>query len=251
MNRVILFFFAAMMVGLLVALVVYLIYSRLKSGASEREIEEIDAMDGLDFEEYAARLLRENGFTLVELTKKTGDFGADIIVEKDGEKIAVQCKRQSTSVGVKAVQEVKASERVYSCARSAVLTNAGFTAQAVKLADENGVWLWGREVLAGFVENAGKGAALSLESHATLVLVPICDPGAGRAPVGVRIGRAKPFVLDGREVSLRLSPGPVAIKVNIGRKKAFVKVEAEAGRRQCLGVGLLRGKAVICEFTKE
>ena len=44
----------------------------------------MDELEGHDFEYYCADLLREHGFLDVEVTKGSGDFGADILAEKDG-----------------------------------------------------------------------------------------------------------------------------------------------------------------------
>ena len=44
---------------------------------------DFDKTDGEAFEYFCADLLRANGFTNVELTKKTGDLGVDILAEKE------------------------------------------------------------------------------------------------------------------------------------------------------------------------
>jgi restriction system protein len=56
-------------------------------------------MEGKEFENYVAERLRQVGWT-VEATSATGDFGVDLIAEKDGRRVAVQCKRLSHAVGV-------------------------------------------------------------------------------------------------------------------------------------------------------
>jgi len=42
----------------------------------------VDNMDGLSFECFVATLLEHEGFTRVEITKGSGDFGVDIIATK-------------------------------------------------------------------------------------------------------------------------------------------------------------------------
>ena len=66
---------------------------------------ERDHMDGFDFEYYCADLLVADGFIDVQVTRSSGDYGVDILAEKDGVTYAIQCKRYSGLVGVKAVQE--------------------------------------------------------------------------------------------------------------------------------------------------
>ncbi len=40
-----------------------------------------------------------------ELTPETGDYGADLVLSKDGRKIVVQAKRWKNVVGIEAVQQ--------------------------------------------------------------------------------------------------------------------------------------------------
>ena len=41
-------------------------------------------MEGHEFEYFCADLLKRNGFTEVEVTKGSGDYGADILAQKEG-----------------------------------------------------------------------------------------------------------------------------------------------------------------------
>ena len=107
----------------------------------------LDEMEGVEFEQYCAELLRNRGFIDVKLTKASGDFGVDILAEKDGVTYAIQCKRYADPVGVKAVQEAFAGREYYDRMVGAVLTNQYFTPAARKLADKIGVVLWDRDML--------------------------------------------------------------------------------------------------------
>ena len=60
----------------------------------------LDEMEGVEFEQYCAELLRNRGFIDVKLTQASGDFGVDILAEKDGVTYAIQCKRYADPVGV-------------------------------------------------------------------------------------------------------------------------------------------------------
>ena len=75
------------------------------------------------------------------MTKATGDQGADVIAEKDGTHLVLQCKFYSTPVGNKAVQEAFAAQHHYRATVSAVVTNATFTPSAIALAATTGVLL--------------------------------------------------------------------------------------------------------------
>ena len=90
-------------------------------------LAEIDVMKGRDFEIFIGNLLCNNGFTNIRITPLSGDFGADVIAEKDYIKYAIQCKRYSNPVGITAVQEVIASKSLHDCHVACVLTNSTFT----------------------------------------------------------------------------------------------------------------------------
>lgn len=62
-------------------------------------------LDGWEFEEEAARVLRLNGYK-TEVTKKTSDGGVDLILYKEGKKYIVQCKHYTSSVGVSVAREL-------------------------------------------------------------------------------------------------------------------------------------------------
>ena len=76
---------------------------------------DLDAMDGWEFEEYAAQLLRWSGFHHVEVTRGSGDQGVDILAMRDERSYAVQCKHYAGKVPNKAVQEAYAGAQFYGC----------------------------------------------------------------------------------------------------------------------------------------
>lgn len=108
---------------------------------------ELDTMDGFDFEYYCADLLAADGFVDVKVTRGSGDYGVDILAEKDGVTYAIQCKRYTGVVGVKAVQEVYAGRDYYDRMVGAVLTNQYFTKSAVQAARKLKILLWDRDYL--------------------------------------------------------------------------------------------------------
>ena len=112
---------------LLVLLACFFIIRRSK----DRPVD-LDEMEGHEFEYYCADLLRKRGFEEVEVTPGSGDYGVDILAEKDGVSYAIQCKRYAAPVGVKAIQEAYAGRDYYDRMVGAVLTNQYFTKPAVK-----------------------------------------------------------------------------------------------------------------------
>ena len=88
----------------------------------------------------------------VEHTQLSGDQGADLIVERNGEKIVVQAKRSESTITNKAIQEVFTSINHYQAQRGMVVTNNEFTPSAVKLAESNQVELINRNSLTQLID---------------------------------------------------------------------------------------------------
>lgn len=109
-------------------------------------IYDIDKMDGRQFELYLGLLFKALGYK-TEVTRSTGDYGADLVIENNGVRTVVQAKCYSKNVGIDAVQQVQASKAHYKAAQAWVVTNRGFTEAAENLAKSNGVTLIGRERL--------------------------------------------------------------------------------------------------------
>ena len=112
----------------------------------------LDEMDGFDFEYYCADLLADNGFVDIQVTRSSGDYGIDILAEKDGVTYAIQCKRYTGLVGVKAVQEAYAGRDYYDRMVGAVLTNQYFTKPAVQAARKLKILLWDRDYIQAMEE---------------------------------------------------------------------------------------------------
>ena len=114
--------------------------------------EHFDTLEGHEFEYYCADLLRKKGFIEVEVTKGSGDYGADILAEKDGVTYAIQCKCYTAPIGVKAIQEAYAGRDYYDRMVGAVLTNQYFTTPAVEAAKKLKILLWDRGYLESMLE---------------------------------------------------------------------------------------------------
>ncbi|MBS4030548.1 MAG: restriction endonuclease [Clostridiales bacterium] len=95
---------------------------------------------GEEFELYIKFIFEKLGYN-VELTKATGDQGADLVLMKDNVKTVVQAKFYNNSVGNKAVQEVVAALKIYDAQIGIVVTNNRFTKAAIELAEANNIYL--------------------------------------------------------------------------------------------------------------
>ena len=130
---------------LLIAIVIVILLSVIfwRLFIRKRRTSDIfEDMEGHEFEYFCADLLKQKGFVDVEVTKGSGDYGVDILAEKDGITYAIQCKRYTTPVGVKAVQEAYAGRDYYDRMVGAVMTNQYFTSPAVDAAKKLKILLW-------------------------------------------------------------------------------------------------------------
>ncbi|PGD63004.1 endonuclease [Bacillus wiedmannii] len=112
----------------------------------QSNIYEIDQMNGRQFEEFLSYLYGFFGYH-TEVTKGSGDYGADLVLKINNEKIVVQAKRYKNKVGIQSVQEVVAAKAYYNANHAWVVTNSYFTKPAYKLADANDVLLVNRDLL--------------------------------------------------------------------------------------------------------
>lgn len=140
-------------IGAALLLFAILAWAALRAGRRySRRDNAFDQMEGHEFERFCAQLLKQHGFVEVEVTRGSGDFGVDVLAEKDGVTYAVQCKRYDAPVGVKAVQEACAGREYYDRMVGAVMTNQYFTQPAVEAAKRLKILLWDRGYMESMME---------------------------------------------------------------------------------------------------
>lgn len=118
------------------------------------DMSQIDSMSGEEFE-FVLKDIFENLGYQVKLTKKSHDYGADLIVSKKGLSSLVQAKCYGKTVGIKAVQEIIAARKHYGVRDIIVATNNYFSKEAQILASENDVVLMDRDVLFNLIKKYG------------------------------------------------------------------------------------------------
>lgn len=113
----------------------------------ESYLDAIDTMPGIKFETFMGGILRKIGYD-VEVTKASGDNGADIIAKDKFKKYAIQCKRYTGNVGFDAVKEAHTAKDIYDCDVGVVLTNVeNFTKEAIANSRKLNVLLWNRDYI--------------------------------------------------------------------------------------------------------
>ena len=119
------------------------------SGKDIREIlkyslpKRFQDMPPSDFEDFIKQLFEDLGYC-VEQTPYSGDYGADLIIYKHRERIAVQIKRyaESNKVGVKDVNQVIGAKDYYKCDGAMIITTSEFTNPALKLVNTTNIKKW-------------------------------------------------------------------------------------------------------------
>lgn len=111
----------------------------------QTDMTRVDIMPGYEFEELLKAVYFYLGYK-AEITKKSGDYGADLLLEDEtGKKVVIQAKRYSKPVGARSVQEIAGARPHYGAAEAWVVTNSTFTPAAETLARENDVRLVDRD----------------------------------------------------------------------------------------------------------
>lgn len=110
----------------------------------------IDFLSDYNFEAFVACLFKAN--YRIELTPKSGDRGADVLLFSEKNNYLIQVKHTSKSVDMKAVQEIVAAKKYYEDIKQVtfglkVVTNGEFTTAAKELSESNSVELISRSKL--------------------------------------------------------------------------------------------------------
>lgn len=226
----------------LVALIVVCVVVFRKSG----DEEEIDTMSGTEFEDFMAEILHRSGVEVLELTKASGDFGADIIVIHEGERTAVQCKRYSKPIGVKAVQEAVSAKGYYKCTKAAVITNSEFTRQAKELAVESGVILWDRQAVYGFMAAAQDKSAR--KAYGTLKFSRLLSGEYSDEEISVYINNSIYTLSPNKSTLINVPSGECKIFIKNGIKKSEIKINLSEETR-FLVAGYHKNRPFLSEIS--
>jgi hypothetical protein len=160
MESLKLLFGGLLLIGSVVAalLVVWHLWNR-PTTPTARELalrfEAVRSMSGAQFEVFVADLFRALGHQAVVLGG-AGDQGVDVIVNRRGERVAVQCKNHKRPVGNRPVQEVFAGARHHRCEEACVVAPGGYTRGALALARSTGVSLFDADTVRQWIRKVDK-----------------------------------------------------------------------------------------------
>jgi hypothetical protein len=97
-------------------------------------------MSGHGFEQAVANLFRNIGFT-ADVSNQGGDGGVDIILQKEGRRIAVQCKRYKSSVGPHVIRDLWGTMNYLGFDEGCIVTTTGFTKGVSDFAKDKNIFL--------------------------------------------------------------------------------------------------------------
>jgi restriction system protein len=108
---------------------------------SEALLAKLRGMDPFGFERLCQRLLRESGFTKVQVTKKTGDGGIDgqgvLRMNLVSFHVLFQCKRYKGTVGAPEIRDFRGAMQGRAD-KGLIITTGSFTPEAGKEATRDG-----------------------------------------------------------------------------------------------------------------
>lgn len=123
-------------------------------------LEDIDALDGDEFEKFCQLFLVKDGWEARQTPKTQGDGGIDVVAIKENKGLLLQCKRSSKTLGWDAIKEVTAGAARYEKLYVGIdftkiaVTNQFFNPTAKEQANHNRVILWERTQLATRLQQA-------------------------------------------------------------------------------------------------
>ena len=156
-------------------IVCWAIYRKIKFRSKNKpnsvdflNVSQIDNLSGIDFENLLKDIFEKQGY-IVSMTKKSHDYGADLVLEKNKKLAIVQAKCYSKNIGIKAIQEIISAKKHYCADELFVATNRYFSKDAIILASEHDVRLIDRDVLVMLVKKYAPKIAVSSKNYVATI----------------------------------------------------------------------------------
>ncbi|MGE0598235.1 MAG: restriction endonuclease [Dehalococcoidia bacterium] len=126
----------ALTLAIAAVLAVLRVRSLLRHHAERRTLHGLRKLPPHEFEQEVGRWLRRDGWR-VEHRGGTGDAGIDLVARRQGESVAVQCKRYAETAAVSAAQvrELYGSAMAISATGAVLVTTGRISAPAVAWAE--------------------------------------------------------------------------------------------------------------------
>jgi len=141
-------------------------------------MEQIRAIDWFQFEKLVALAYRKIGYSVTRRGGANPDGGIDLVLEREGQCSAVQCKHWKTwKVGVKEVREFLGALTDAGIKKGIFITLRGYTGEAKQLAEKHGIDVVDALGFAKMIEgtNAGFDPELLAILRDTRKFCPKCE----------------------------------------------------------------------------
>jgi hypothetical protein len=117
-------------------------------------IEQLRSIDWFQFEKVVGHMYLKLGYDVTRRGGANPDGGIDLIIQKDGQCAAVQCKQWKTrDVGVKTVREFLGALTDAGIQKGKLITLRGYTGEAKQLAEKHGIEIVNETGLAQMIES--------------------------------------------------------------------------------------------------
>jgi restriction system protein len=115
----------------------------------------VRSIDWFQFEKLVAVVYGKLGYRVTRRGGANADGGIDLVIEKDGQRSAVQCKQWKTrSIGVKALREFLGALTDADIQKGIFITLCGYTGDAKQLAEKHGIEIVNEAGLAQMLESS-------------------------------------------------------------------------------------------------
>ncbi|WP_425805569.1 restriction endonuclease [Desulfitobacterium sp. Sab5] len=127
-----------------------------KSKILSQKVEQLYELTPREFEEWTANLFESLRYEKVTLTPQSNDKGIDVLAEKNGLKIAVQCKKFKGVVGSPSIQTFLGALQNAEAHKGFFITTGTFSVEAEKIALNMPIELYDKVRLVQLIEEAMK-----------------------------------------------------------------------------------------------
>ena len=112
-----------------------------KSIDLNKKVASLFELNPREFEEYITDLFKLLGYEKVTLTPQMNDKGIDILMEKNGKRYGVQCKRHKGIIGSPAIQSFLGAMQHAQTSHGFFVTTSSFSLEAEKMASQHPIEL--------------------------------------------------------------------------------------------------------------
>jgi hypothetical protein len=117
-------------------------------------VEQLRSIDWFQFEKLLGHIYQKQGYSVTRRGGANPDGGIDLIIQKDGQCAAVQCKQwKAWNVGVKTVREFLGALTDAGIQKGKLVTLRGYTGEARQLAEKHGIEIVNEAGLTQMIES--------------------------------------------------------------------------------------------------